>query len=170
MAVEGYTSEFSDLKDNALSIDLPAFTNIIGSETPYCQIIGIHNQNQAFLKGASMQMLVPIHRESQVIGVVLLESLIGDPASNEVMSFLSRLSDHAAIAIANAQLYAEVQSANLAKSEFVSFVSHELKTPMTSIKGFSDLLSSGVVGPINEAQSNFLGTIRSNVERMATLV
>jgi signal transduction histidine kinase len=86
------------------------------------------------------------------------------------MSFLTRLSDHAAIAISNAQLYSAVQSANAAKSEFVSFVSHELKNPMTSIKGYTELLAAGAVGPINEMQANFLGTIRSNVERMATLV
>ena len=40
---------------------------------------------------------------------------------------------------------------------------------MTSIKGYADLLAKGAVGPINDAQSNFLNTIRSNVSRMATL-
>jgi signal transduction histidine kinase len=63
-----------------------------------------------------------------------------------------------------------LQAANLAKSDFVSFVSHELKTPMTSIKGYTDLILQGTVGPITEIQSNFLATIRSNVDRMATLV
>jgi signal transduction histidine kinase len=80
------------------------------------------------------------------------------------------LSDSAAIAIANAQLYDEVQRANLAKSEFVSFVAHELKNPMTSIKGYTELLAAGSVGQINEMQTNFLSTIRSNVERMSALV
>jgi signal transduction histidine kinase len=41
---------------------------------------------------------------------------------------------------------------------------------MTSIKGFTDLLAGGVVGPINDTQANFLNTIRSNVDRMTTLV
>jgi len=41
---------------------------------------------------------------------------------------------------------------------------------MTSIKGYTELLAAGAVGPINEPQANFLSTIRSNVERMATLV
>ncbi|HSQ39430.1 MAG TPA: HAMP domain-containing sensor histidine kinase, partial [Anaerolineales bacterium] len=42
--------------------------------------------------------------------------------------------------------------------------------PMTSIKGYTELLAGGKVGGINEMQSNFLHTIRSNVERMSTLV
>jgi signal transduction histidine kinase len=63
-----------------------------------------------------------------------------------------------------------VQSANEAKSEFVSAAAHELKNPLTSIKGYSDLLVSGSVGPISEGQAEFLRTIRANAERMRTLV
>jgi len=52
----------------------------------------------------------------------------------------------------------------------VSFVAHELKNPMTSMKGYTDLLLKGVVGPVNEQQSSFLTTIFNNVTRMETLV
>jgi signal transduction histidine kinase len=64
----------------------------------------------------------------------------------------------------------EAVSANKSKSEFVSLVSHELKLPMTSIKGYSDLMLSGATGQLNENQVNFLTTIRNNVNRMSTLV
>ena len=113
------------------------------------------------------QIVIPIRREADVIGLLLLES-VSD--SQQDVAFLNRLSDHAAIAISNAQLYEEVQEANDAKSEFVSFVAHELKNPMTSIKGYTELLAAGAVGEINDMQTNFLQTIRSNVERMSTLV
>ena len=61
-------------------------------------------------------------------------------------------------------------AANKSKSEFVSIVSHELKIPMTSIKGYSDLIIAGAAGPITDKQVDFLKTIRSNVSRMAVLV
>ncbi len=61
-------------------------------------------------------------------------------------------------------------AANKSKSEFVSVVSHELKLPMTSIKGYSDLMLAGATGQLNENQVGFLTTIRNNVNRMATLV
>lgn len=122
------------------------------------------------MEGMRSQMVFPLRRKDQVIGVLLLESRSEDPWEQDAHPFLSRLSDHAAIAIANAQLFAQVQAANLAKSEFVSFVSHELKTPMTSIRGYTDLLLGGAMGEVSAGQEEFLQTIRSNVERMGTLV
>ncbi|MCI0393477.1 MAG: ATP-binding protein [Chloroflexi bacterium] len=64
----------------------------------------------------------------------------------------------------------EAVAANQAKSEFVSVVTHELKSPLTAIQGYIDLLKMGAAGPTSEEQINFLNTIRSNADRMARLV
>jgi signal transduction histidine kinase len=137
-------------------------------ETLQPQQYSLQSQNgNSILPNAHTQLVIPIRRESNVIGLIFMESTSD---TQQDVAFLNRLSDHAAIAIANAQLYHEVQRANEAKSEFVSFVAHELKNPMTSIKGYTELLAGGKVGNINEMQTNFLSTIHANVERMATLV
>lgn len=121
------------------------------------------------LPDADAQMAVPVKRQDQVLGVIVLEKCQGS-FTEEDCNLLARLSDHAAIAISNAQLYAAVENANLAKSQFVSAAAHELKNPLTSIKGYSDLLAGGAVGPVNEQQARFLATIRANADRMSTLV
>jgi signal transduction histidine kinase len=168
MAHQGYDEVLTPDKEAELPLEHPALRAAIERNQP-SQISLLSNGNgaKAILPSAHTQIIVPIRREAQVIGLLLLEST-SDSQGN--LSFLNNLSDSAAIAIANAQLYNEVQRANLAKSDFVSFVAHELKNPMTSIKGYTELLAAGSVGQVNEMQSNFLNTIRSNVERMSALV
>jgi signal transduction histidine kinase len=62
------------------------------------------------------------------------------------------------------------EASDRAKSEFMSIASHEMRTPITSIKGYTDLLSRETVGPVNDAQAEFLDTIRSNADRIALLI
>jgi signal transduction histidine kinase len=166
MAHQGYDEIFSQEKEEEITLESPAFRSAIESRQP-SQISLVSNGARGILPIAHTQIIVPIRREAQVIGLLVLEST-SDSQGN--LGFLNALSDSAAIAIANAQLYNEVQRANLAKSDFVSFVAHELKNPMTSIKGYTELLAAGSVGSVNEMQANFLNTIRSNVERMSALV
>jgi K+-sensing histidine kinase KdpD len=53
-----------------------------------------------------------------------------------------------------------------AMSGYVSQLSHQLKNPMTSIRGYSDLLSSGFLGNITEQQSQSLETVIYNLDRV----
>ncbi len=174
MADQGYSDELGSLRDSVLPVELPGIKGAVDDERTQqirrSEFLEQKEKTFNLLRGAQSQIVIPIRREEQVIGLLMLESNRDNPWTEDVQDFLSRLSDHAAIAIANAQLFVQVQEADLAKSEFVSFVSHELKTPMTSIRGYTDLLLGGAVGEVNEAQENFLITVRSNVNRMATLV
>lgn len=162
----GYESAPAVSADQSVALTLPGFQAAV--ETGQPQRVQLQAAaGGGFLSGADHQVVIPIRREARVIGLLALEST--RPAQED-LDFLSRLSDHAAIAISNAQLYDQVQRANIAKSDFVSLVAHELKNPMTSIKGYTELLAAGTVGTVNEMQANFLNTIRSNTDRMSTLV
>src|SRR5512147_1965088 len=55
-------------------------------------------------------------------------------------------------------------------AQFISVMVHEIRVPMTSIRGYSDMLAKNVVGALNEMQLQFVETIRSNVIRMEHLV
>jgi signal transduction histidine kinase len=56
------------------------------------------------------------------------------------------------------------------QAEFVSIAIHELRTPMTSIRGYSDMLNSPSMGELSEMQQQFLDTIRVNAKRMEGLL
>ncbi|MBN2003001.1 MAG: GAF domain-containing protein [Anaerolineae bacterium] len=139
-------------------------------ETSLVRNVGDNPYYSATIPGMQAQLSVPIKREDRVIGVIALESGQIDCFNEEDIALIERLADHAAIAIENARLFEQVQRANEAKTEFVSFVSHELKQPMTSMKGYTDLLMKGIGGELNEQQMQFLQVIRSNVGRMDQLV
>jgi signal transduction histidine kinase len=112
-------------------------------------------------------IVAPVLREKRVVAVIVVERA-APGFDGQALDYLARLADHAAIAIENARLYAALKEANDAKNEFVRTVSHQLKIPMTSIKGYTDLLK--MVGPLNPQQEQFVATIHNNVERMALLV
>ena len=74
------------------------------------------------------------------------------------------------LAIERTHLREKLRHADEATSEFISFVAHELRTPMTSIRGYSDMLARGMVGQMSDQQAEFVSTIRKNAERMEILV
>lgn len=92
-------------------------------------------------------------------------------------TFLMTLGEQAAQALERARLLeaekrarSEAESANRAKSEFLSAMSHELRTPLNAIGGYVDLLDAGVRGPLNEAQLKDLERIRKAQALLVTLI
>ena len=92
------------------------------------------------------------------------------PVTQHDEAFLSRLQDHSIIALKNVLLYEELHNVIHEKNEFIGFISHELKNPLTVIKGYADILRKGMAGEVNEEQIDYLSTINHNVRRMNTII
>ncbi|HLY28965.1 MAG TPA: GAF domain-containing protein [Aggregatilineales bacterium] len=122
------------------------------------------------LPGAKAQLAVPLITGNIVSAVLLVETVRPDTFNMMTASFIQGLAEHANTAITNSQLFARLEEANQARSKFVGFVAHELKNPMASIKGYSEVLLGGMTGALNEQQQNFIAVIRRNVVRMQQLV
>ena len=119
---------------------------------------------------ASVQLAVPVQQDGVITGLITLETQHNVEINREDIAFVERLSDRAAVAIKNAKLYEAIQAANKAKSDFISLVAHELRVPMTSIKGYTDLMNAGLAGPLSDQQKQFLEVIRRNLTRMSSLI
>ena len=64
----------------------------------------------------------------------------------------------------------EAEEADCAKSAFLGTISHEFRTPLTAIQGFTDLLAEAVSGPVNEKQRSDLARIRAASDHLLTLI
>jgi signal transduction histidine kinase len=64
----------------------------------------------------------------------------------------------------------KLRSLDLAKDEFVSIASHQLRTPLTALKGYAGMLLDGDAGPINDKQREYLTEIKNANDRMINLI
>lgn len=56
------------------------------------------------------------------------------------------------------------------KADFVSMLVHDLRSPLTSIRGFSDALIQGLLGPLNDDQKSALENIQGGSDRLLFLI
>jgi len=68
------------------------------------------------------------------------------------------------------QMNADLVKANRAKSDFLAVMSHELKTPLHAIRGYSQLLLEGVDGPLTPAQREDLENILNSGDHLLQLI
>lgn len=65
---------------------------------------------------------------------------------------------------------AELRESEKFKSEFLANVSHDLRTPLVSIRGYAELLLRGHLGDINERQRHGLDTTLRNLDRLLAMI
>lgn len=64
----------------------------------------------------------------------------------------------------------DLRELSLRKSEFVSIVSHDLRTPLAAVSGFVDNLMDEIAGPLTEKQRRYLDRIKSNIGRLVRMI
>jgi len=81
-----------------------------------------------------------------------------------------RIARLAALGLTNAQLVAQLETAHTLKSEFVATMSHELRTSLNVILGYSDLLLDGAFGSLAEDQHETIARISRRARDLCELV
>jgi PAS domain S-box-containing protein len=108
-----------------------------------------------------------ISRSGEVIGGLFFGHPEAGKFTAEHESILTPVAAQAAIALDNAKLYEQVKTLNEKKDEFIGLASHELKTPLTSITGYLQILSKIST---DDKINRFVDKTLHQVKKLNTLV
>lgn len=154
-----------------------------------------HMPLRRMLMSHRIELLMPLYKKDELVGYFCLGKPHTLIFTSRDMRALSAVADELAIAIQNALSVDEVRKLNgtleqrvtsatkelrasnaqlqrldEAKDEFISMASHQLRTPLTSIKGYISMLLEGDAGKITKEQRHFLNEAFVSSERMVRLI
>jgi signal transduction histidine kinase len=130
-----------------------------------------------FLPHTRSEMVVPVIVGSTLVGALVVQSRQVKRFDDADIPVITALSDQIAIAVQNARLFAEqeriveeLRALDKLKSQFMANMSHELRTPLNSILNFTEFVSTGVFGPVNERQVEALNKSIASGEHLLSLI
>jgi len=142
------------------------------------ELKGLRAREREYLEKLGGDIYMPMKTPGGLTGVlVLTPKLSGEPYSNEDTTVLRTLAGQAAMAIENARLFAEEKERTAAlrtlekmKSEFLVEASHQLKTPLTSVKVAADMLAEQEEKQQPSSRSSIIHTLGIGVDSLQKLV
>ena len=152
-----------------------------------------------WLQDLSGEIFVPIRSREEWIGLIVLGSKISNhPYRPEELTLLATLADQLSLAIKNARLVdslmrvnndfrrayqameqsnqhfqqalSQLQKIDQTKSDFISIASHELLTPVTIIRGYTEILLDDPITADNDYQMKMLNGIHIGIMRLNEII
>lgn len=127
--------------------------------------------------GAQSAAIVPVWANGELRGVLGLTWPAPRDFDEDERAFVITLGVMCAQAIMRAYLKAaeasareDAERANRAKAHFVATISHELRTPMNAVIGYTDLLADEMYGPVSALQRDHLGRVRASGQHLLGLI
>lgn len=154
------------------------------------------SQVQHLIESGHVSMILQFVVQHEHIGAIFLgDKRNGRPYDEKDLQLLRTTTDELALAIQNSLRFGEIQHFNetlkekvtvateklrrtnrelqrldQAKNEFLGMASHQLRTPLTSIKGYLSMVMEGDAGKINQQQQALLSEAFNSSERMVHLI
>lgn len=119
-------------------------------------------------------MAVPLGTPEPVAVLVLASPAATAETRSHRVAVLSRLLPILTLAV---NLYtpspkdaSQGAASGLLAAEYLSILSHDLRTPLHTLGGFLEMVHDGMAGPINERQSEFLGYARTGAQQLGAML
>ncbi|HEX9493218.1 MAG TPA: ATP-binding protein, partial [Thermoanaerobaculia bacterium] len=161
-----------------VSTGYPAMMSNVGSAST-----GVSTQeNVTSYHAPTMQLasllILPLRTRREMLGALVIAA--NDPErriTDDKLPLAEELAERAALAVENAKLYTEqvearrkVEDLSRLKDEFLSIASHELRTPVTSIKGYTQLAKTLIRENDLPTSEEYLDIALDQIDRMSRLI
>jgi signal transduction histidine kinase len=188
------TRDHKDLPLNDVD-SINGYVRTMGEDTIITQLVEDSDHIKRILLSHKISLLMPLMHHDKPVGYLALGEQKTSGYTNRDIKVLKTISDELIIAIQNALSVQEVRAINAnleqriemataelrtsnarlkrldaSKDEFLSMASHQLRTPLTSVKGYLSMLIDGDVGKISVLQRQVLEEAFSSSERMVHLI
>lgn len=122
-------------------------------------------------------MLAGLRLGDRIIGMLGITSAVPKHYTDADIRYVSTVIDIVAAAVDRIRLYhEEVQTAerlravDRMKSQFLASMSHELRTPLNAILNFTEFVSIGLMGPVNDRQADALQKSLTSGKHLLSLI
>jgi len=147
---------------------------VLGESSPAVAMATAPGFDQDALIRASecrSMMVVPLAARDSVLGVLtFLEVDSGRRFTDSALATARDLAVHAAMAIENARLYESAQQAIRARDDVLTFVSHDLRSPLTGIYLTTEMLLRGAQGHERRKGWGQLERVRRSTQQMQRMI
>jgi PAS domain S-box-containing protein len=152
----------------------PSLTQNVGAPSAQTDVTSYHVPQ---MKLASL-LILPLRTRREMLGALVIAAHDPERAMNDDNLPLAEvLAERASLAIENAKLYTEqvdarrkVEDLSRLKDEFLSIASHELRTPVTSIKGYTQLAKTLIRENDLATSEEYLDIALDQIDRMSRLI
>ncbi|PYQ61914.1 MAG: hypothetical protein DMF58_03210 [Acidobacteria bacterium] len=157
-----------------VSTGYPALMSNVGGGSVQENITSYHAPTMQL---ASL-LILPLRTRREMHGALMIAANDFDRRmTDDKLPLAEVLAERAALAIENAKLYTEqvearrkVEDLSRLKDEFLSIASHELRTPVTSIKGYTQLAKTLIRERDLDTSEEYLDIALDQIDRMSRLI
>jgi PAS domain S-box-containing protein len=114
--------------------------------------------------------LVPLVVADQVAAVLLLGRAGAGPFSTDDVDMLELIGSVAVVALRNAELFIQAEESSRSKSDFLNMAAHELRTPLSVVRGYASMLNDGSLGEGPPMWRRPLEALDAKIAELAILV